>query len=138
MGRPSGSIPSIHVHPCKYERTTCVKTIIPTGRDFGLAEWINTESSWWINRTGIFSNTTGSLRVVNQFCYSGRTDTMCKRRCYKTGVINDPLGQLTVPAGSDCYLILKFGDGWTDGHVRVKIVITTGRDCGRPCGSKKN
>ena len=22
-------------------RTTCVKTIIPTGRDFGLAEWIN-------------------------------------------------------------------------------------------------
>ena len=22
-------------------RTTCAKTIIPTGRDFGLAEWIN-------------------------------------------------------------------------------------------------
>ena len=23
-----------------YGRTTCVKTMIPTGRDFGLAEWI--------------------------------------------------------------------------------------------------
>ena len=23
-------------------RTTCAKTMIPTGRDFGLAEWINT------------------------------------------------------------------------------------------------
>ena len=22
-------------------RTTCAKTMIPTGRDFGLAEWIN-------------------------------------------------------------------------------------------------
>ena len=31
----------------------------------------------------------------------------------KTGVINDPLGQPTVPAGSDCHLILKFWDGWT-------------------------
>ena len=33
---------------------------------------------------------------------------------YKTGVINDPLGQPTVPAGSDCRLILKFWDGRTD------------------------
>ena len=24
-----------------YVRTTCAKTMIPTGRDFGLAEWIN-------------------------------------------------------------------------------------------------
>ena len=24
-----------------YVRTSCAKTIIPTGRDFGLAEWIN-------------------------------------------------------------------------------------------------
>ena len=29
---------------------------------------------------------------------------------YKTGIINDPLGQPTVPAGSDCRLILKFWD----------------------------
>ena len=29
---------------------------------------------------------------------------------------NDPLGQPTVPAGSDCRLILKFWDGRTDGH----------------------
>ena len=33
---------------------------------------------------------------------------------YKTGVINDPLGQPTVPLGSDCRLILKFWDGRTD------------------------
>ena len=32
----------------------------------------------------------------------------------KTGVINDPLGQPTVPAGSACGLILKFWDGCTD------------------------
>ena len=32
----------------------------------------------------------------------------------KTGVINDPLGQHTVPAGSDSRLILKFWDGRTD------------------------
>ena len=54
----------------------------------------------------------------------------------KTGVINDPLGQPAVPAGSDCRLILKFWDGRTDGRTLcVKIVITTGRDCGRPRGS---
>ena len=29
----------------------------------------------------------------------------------KTGVINDPLGQPTVPAGSDCRWILKFCAG---------------------------
>ena len=34
---------------------------------------------------------------------------------HKTGVINDPLGQPTVPAGSDCRLILKFWNGRTDG-----------------------
>ena len=49
----------------------------------------------------------------------------------KTGVINDPLGQPTVLAGSDCRLILKFWDGRT----LCEIVITTGRDCGRPRGS---
>ena len=32
----------------------------------------------------------------------------------KTGVINDLLGQPTIPAGSDCRLILKFCDGRTD------------------------
>ena len=34
----------------------------------------------------------------------------------KTGVINDPLGQPTVPAGSDCRLILNFWDGRMDGR----------------------
>ena len=32
---------------------------------------------------------------------------------HKTGVINDPLGQPTVPAGSDCRWILKFCAGRT-------------------------
>ena len=32
----------------------------------------------------------------------------------KTGVINDPLGQPTVPAGNDCSLIPMFWDGRTD------------------------
>ena len=45
------------------------------------------------------------------------------------------------PAGSDCCLILKFWDGRTGGSTDgrtalcVKIVDTTGRDCGRPRGS---
>ena len=51
---------------------------------------------------------------------------------HKTGVINDPLGLPTNPLGCDCRLILKFWDGRT---ICVKIVITTGRDCGRPRGS---
>ena len=35
----------------------------------------------------------------------------------KTGVIHDPLGQPTVPAGRDCHLILSFGtDGLTAGR----------------------
>ena len=38
------------------------------------------------------------------------------KKKHKTGVINDPLGQPTVPAGSDCRLILKFCAGRTDGR----------------------
>ena len=48
-----------------------------------------------------------------------RTDvqtTSAKIVFYKTRVINDSLGQPTVPAGSDCRLILKFWDGRMDGH----------------------
>ena len=48
----------------------------------------------------------------------------------KTGVINDPLCQPLVPAGSNCHLILKF---WDD--VQMLCVITTGWDCGQPRGS---
>ena len=44
-----------------------------------------------------------------------------------TGVINYPLGQPTVLAGSDFRLILKFLDGRT--------VVTAGWDCGWPRGS---
>ena len=57
----------------------------------------------------------------------------------KTGDFNDPLGQPIVSAGNDCRLILKFRDGRTDGRTLcVKIVITTGRDCGRPRESNKS
>ena len=58
--------------------------------------------------------------------------------------INDPLGQTHCPASCNHYShlkvdlfceILKSRDGRTDGRTdvqtaRVKIVITTGRDCG--------
>ena len=47
----------------------------------------------------------------------------------KLGVINDPLSHLTIPAGSDFRLLLQFWDGRT---TCMNIVITTGRDCGRP------
>ena len=50
---------------------------------------------------------------------------------HKTGVINDPLGQPTDPAGIDCCLNLKLWDGLTDGWIICeKIVITTGRVVG--------
>ena len=39
-----------------------------------------------------------------------------KPKINKTGVINDPLGQPTVSAGSDCRLIFKFWNGRMDGH----------------------
>ena len=54
---------------------------------------------------------------------------------HKAGVKNDPLGQSTVPVTSDCRLIFNFWDGRTDNC--VKMVIITGRDCGRPSGSIK-
>ena len=37
-----------------------------------------------------------------------------KKEKDKTGIINDPLGLPTVPAGNDFRLILKFWDGRTD------------------------
>ena len=37
--------------------------------------------------------------------------TFSKKKKNKTGVINDPLGQPTVPTGSDVRLILNFWDG---------------------------
>ena len=54
----------------------------------------------------------------------------------KTGVINDPLGQPKVPAGSDILFDIAVL-GRTYGQTTcVNIVITTGLDCGRPRGSK--
>ena len=54
----------------------------------------------------------------------------------ESGVINDPLGQPTIPSGNDFHLILKFWDGRTDGRTTcAKLGITTGRDCGWPRGS---
>ena len=51
----------------------------------------------------------------------------------KTGVINDPLGRQWLSL--DCE-VLGRTDGRTDRRTLcVRIVITTGRDCGRPRGS---
>ena len=62
------------------------------------------------------------------------------KKKYKTGVINDALGQTYSPTSSDHYLYaifvlfggcLRSGDGRTDGRKqRAKLMITTCRDCG--------
>ena len=54
----------------------------------------------------------------------------------KTGVINDPLGQPTVRAGSDCRLILNFL-GRTDGQHVQKQRSLPAVTAGRPRGSIK-
>ena len=48
-------------------------------------------------------------------------------------IINDPIGQATVPADCDFCFIWKGWDGRTE--TCAKTVITTGRDFGRPRGS---
>ena len=54
----------------------------------------------------------------------------------KTGVINDPLGKPTVPAVKICFVLVDF-ENWMDVRTTcLNIVITTGRDCGQPRGSK--
>ena len=50
---------------------------------------------------------------------------------HKTGVINDPLGQATVPAGSEDLYVPTYE------RTCVNIVITTGLDCGLPRGSTR-
>ena len=58
--------------------------------------------------------------VSDSFCFFSTSEACWKKKrrnenkCYKSGVINDPLGQPTVPSGSNCRLILKFWDGRTD------------------------
>ena len=76
----------------------------------------------------------GSRHLLSRYFNAITLETIT---IYKTGVINDPLGQPTIPAGSDCRWIWSFvPDGQPDGRTTcVKIVITTGRDCGRSRGS---
>ena len=93
----------------------------------------------------IFAETSSSEKMVCQ--WASKTDGysnlygfvlqayLREYNKHKPGVINDLLGQPTIPAGSDCRLILKFWDGRT---LCVKIVMTTGRDYGRPRGSMIN
>ena len=38
-------------------RTTCAKTMIPTGRDFGLAEWINCKLYFQLNELRYYTVT---------------------------------------------------------------------------------
>ena len=92
-----------------------------TGETVGLAEWI-------IDDTCLVSS------LFPKLCHhSFKPDALTGLKEDKTEVINDPLGQPTVLAGSDYPLMSKFWDGRT---ICVKIVIATGQDCGRPCGSK--
>ena len=53
----------------------------------------------------------------------------CKSVKYKTGVINDLLGQPTDPAASECCLILKFWNGRTDGQKDVRKYVCTDNQC---------
>ena len=55
------------------------------------------------------NNVRGSLKNSKNIKILGST----KYNLNKTGVINDPLDQPTVPAGSDCRWILKFCAGRT-------------------------
>ena len=55
----------------------------------------------------------------------------CATKMHKTGVINDPLCQPTIPTGSDSFLLLKSKDVQTF----VEIVITTGHGGGWSRGS---
>ena len=65
---------------CTDVRTTCAKTIIPTGCDFGLAEWIN-KSCEFSDPAGPMSPCYRVFRcsVLACFCFPDvRTDTMCE------------------------------------------------------------
>ena len=55
------------------------------------------------------------LKYVNHLTFKAKLSYGNSKE-NKTGVINDPLGQPTVPAGSDCRWILKFCAGHTDGR----------------------
>ena len=65
----------------------------------------------------------GSLLIQEHKCQTNPNNLLSnttemkyerQRNLNETGVINDPLGQPTVLAGSDFRLILKFWDGRTD------------------------
>ena len=68
---------------------TCAKTMIPTGRDFGLAEWINNSTTIWgllfEYNTIKYKSCEFSFAKWFLFCFcvvenlfSGGTDTMCE------------------------------------------------------------
>ena len=66
--------------------------------------------AWWVNKSDFLPvNNFYSQAFVHKF-----TVQKLQAIIYKTGVINDPLGQPTNPAGSDCHLNLKFWDEWTN------------------------
>ena len=75
------------------------------------------DKAWWITLNSCFS-----LIRENNIPYTSHLSTYTQtRNRFKVD-----------KTGNACRLILKFWDGRT---LCVKIVITTGRDCGRPRGS---
>ena len=68
----------------------------------------------------IISGTTKEIKAMEILlsgtlnCHTFFTKKKKTRRDNTGGIINDPFGQLTVPAGSDYRLILKFWDVRTD------------------------
>ena len=65
----------------------------------------------WVRR----QNSCKSRKWINALTYdTWYIPLRLKVKLNKTGVINEPLGQTTVSAGTDCRLILTFWDRWTD------------------------
>ena len=113
--------PSVRPSPLfKSSKTNEQKTMVATGEAVGLAEWIIDDTclveNTFVVMVGISTNTASNQEKKKD------VSRLVKDEKYPI----DPLGQPTVPAGSDCRL-------WRT--LCVKIVITTGRDCGRPRGS---
>ena len=88
-----------------------------TGVTVGLAEWIIDDARLFhcVLCYNVIMNALGGLYYgyLNQQWSNISIASFFEPSHNKTGVINDPLGQPTVPAGSNCRLILKFWDGRT-------------------------
>ena len=109
-------------------RTTCVKVVIITRLWTGLVD------QYYYDSNTLLLLINDSLATQSEQKLSAYVQW---RQEKQDRVVNDPLGQPTVLACQWFFtLVWSFCDGRTDGRTTsVKIVITTGGDCGRPRGS---